>query len=82
MGVKKYQGILRPKGKRKGIMISDFLLPWSKLNPLSLSPQQQEELVSLGIPTEAVTYFEYLGGSIIYEAPEFKTRRGCARAEV
>lgn len=24
--------ILRPKGKGKGIMVSDFLLPWSRLN--------------------------------------------------
>ena len=30
------QGILRPKRKRKGIMVSDFLLSWSKLNLLSL----------------------------------------------
>lgn len=31
-------GILRPKGKGKGIMVSDFLLPWSRLNLLSLLP--------------------------------------------
>ena len=53
------QGILRPKGKRKEIMVSDFLLPWSRLNLSSLSPQQQEDLASSGILTEAVTYFEY-----------------------
>ncbi len=53
------QGILRPKRKGKKIMISDFLLPWSRLNLLSLSPQEQEALASSGIPTEAVTYFEY-----------------------
>ncbi len=29
------QGILRPKGKGKEIMVSDFLLPWSRLNLLS-----------------------------------------------
>lgn len=40
-------------------MISDFLLPWSRLNLLSLPVQQQEELASLGVPTEAATYFEY-----------------------
>ncbi len=40
-------------------MVSDFPLPWSKLNFLSLSPQQQKDLASSGIPTEAVTYFEY-----------------------
>ena len=53
------QGILRPKRKEKRIMVSDFLLPWSRLNLLSLSPQQQEDLASSGIPAEAVIYFEY-----------------------
>lgn len=48
-------GILRPKGRSKRIMISDFLLPWSRLNLLSLPVQQQEELASLGVPTEAAT---------------------------
>ena len=43
------QGILRPKGKGRGIMVSDFLLPWSRLNLLSLSSQRQKELVSLGV---------------------------------
>ncbi len=52
-------GILRPKRKRKGIMVSDFLLPWSRLNLLSLSHQQQEKLVNLGVSPEAATYFEY-----------------------
>ena len=33
------QGILRPKRKEKGIMVSDFLLPWSRLNLLPLPPQ-------------------------------------------
>ena len=53
------QGILRPKGKRKGIMVSDFLLPWSRLNLLSLPPQKQENLASSGMVIEAVPYFEY-----------------------
>ncbi len=53
------QSILRPKRKGKGIMVSDFLLPWSRLNLLSLFPQQQEDLASSGISTEAVTYFDY-----------------------
>ena len=51
--------ILRPKGKGKGIMVSDFLLPWSRLNLLSLPLQQQQELASSDIPLEAATYFEY-----------------------
>ena len=52
-------GILRPKGRGKGIMISDFLLSWSRLNLLSLPQEKQDELVSLGLPLEAATYFEY-----------------------
>ena len=40
-------------------MVSDFLLPWSQLNLLPLSSEKQDELVSLGVPLEAVTYFEY-----------------------
>lgn len=52
-------GILRPKGKGKGIMVSDFLLPWSRLNLFSLSSQRQEELTNSGILSEAVIFFEY-----------------------
>ena len=53
------QAILRLKGKGRGIMASDFLLSWSRLNLLSLSLQQQKKLASLETPLEAVTYFEY-----------------------
>ena len=52
-------GILRPKGKGRGIMVSDFLLPWSRLNLASLLHEKQKELAELGIPFEAATYFEY-----------------------
>lgn len=40
-------------------MVSDFLLPWSRLNLFSLPTQQQEDLAKSGIPLEAATYFEY-----------------------
>ena len=40
-------------------MVSDFLLLWSRLNLLSLPPQQQKQLANLEIPVEAATYFEY-----------------------
>lgn len=40
-------------------MVSDFFLLWSRLNLLSLSSEKQDRLVSLGVPLEAVTYFEY-----------------------
>jgi hypothetical protein len=50
---------LRPKGKGKGIMVSDFLLPWSRLNLLLLSLERQQELIASGVPSEACTYFEY-----------------------
>ena len=52
-------GILRPKGRGKGIMVSDFLLPWSRLNLFSLSPEKQQELATQGVPLEAAVYFEY-----------------------
>ena len=51
--------ILRPKRKGRGIMVSDFLLPWSRLNLFSLPSQQQKELADSGVPFEAATYFEY-----------------------
>lgn len=49
----------RPKGKGKGIMVSDFLLSLSRLNLFFLLTQQQEDLASSGVPLEAVTYSEY-----------------------
>jgi hypothetical protein len=50
---------LRPKGKGKGIMVSDFLLPWSRLNLFSLPKRRQEELEEAGVPLEAAVLFEY-----------------------
>jgi hypothetical protein len=50
---------LRPKGKGQGIMISDFLLPWARLNLLSLPKEKQDELATSGIPLEAAVFFEY-----------------------
>lgn len=55
--------ILRPKGKGKGIMVSDFLLPWARLNLKSLPESNQLELNNSGIPGEAATYFEYRSGN-------------------
>lgn len=55
----KNHSILQPKGRGKGMMVSDFLLFWSQLNLLSLSNIDQNKLVSLGISLEAVEYFEY-----------------------
>lgn len=57
--VAKNDTFLRPKGKGKGIMVSDFLLPWSRLNLFSLHKARQEELQSSGIPLEAAVLFEY-----------------------
>lgn len=51
--------IFRSKGKRRGIIVSDFLLPWSRLNLLSLPLERQQKLASFGIPLEAIIYFEY-----------------------
>ena len=51
--------ILRPKSWEKGIIVLDFLLPWSRLNLSSLSSEKPKKLANLGISFEAVTYFEY-----------------------
>jgi hypothetical protein len=40
-------------------MVSDFLLPWSRLNLLSIPIARQKELVASGIPLEAAVLFEY-----------------------
>jgi len=50
---------IRPKGKGKGIMVSDFLLPWSRLNLSPLPKERQTELEASGIPREAAVLFEY-----------------------
>ena len=52
-------GIFHPKSKRRGIMVSDLLLLWSRLNVFSLPSQQQTDLVNSGISLEVATYFEY-----------------------
>lgn len=51
--------ILRPKGKGRGIMVSDFLLSWSRLNLFSLPDTRQKELATSGVPLEAAEFFEY-----------------------
>lgn len=40
-------------------MISDFLLPQSRLNFLSLLSEKPEELLNSRVPKTAVIYFEY-----------------------
>ena len=52
-------GIKHPKGKGKGIMVSEFLLPWSRLNLLPFPKEQQGELIATGVPLEVVEYFKY-----------------------
>ena len=51
--------ILWPKGRGKDIIISDFLLSWSRLNLFSFSPQHQKDLANSGILLRAAIYFEY-----------------------
>ena len=52
---------LRPKGKGRGIMVSDFLLPFGRLGFSHLSPNDQKSLIATtGLSeTEAVEIFEY-----------------------
>ena len=40
-------------------MASDFLLPWSPPNLLSLPHQQKKEIVNSRLLLEAAPYFEY-----------------------
>jgi hypothetical protein len=49
----------RPKGKGQGIMVSDFLLPWGRLNLLHLPEDRLAEADVKGVPLEAVELFEY-----------------------
>lgn len=51
--------IFYPKRKRTGIMVLDFLFPWSWLNLLSLLLEKQQELASSSISLTVVTYFKY-----------------------
>lgn len=52
---------LRPKSKGRGIMVSEFLLPFGRLNLSSLSELSQRELIDkFGLTqTEAVEIFEF-----------------------
>lgn len=40
-------------------MVSDFVLPWSRLNLLSIPIERREGLIASGIPLEAAVFFEY-----------------------
>ena len=52
---------LRPKGRDQGIMVSDFLLPFGRLNLSLLSEEKKKEVIDkTGLSvTEAVELFEY-----------------------
>ena len=54
--VHKGHHFIRPKGRGQGIMVSDFLLPWSRLSTQSLLPQRREESK---LPDYASVFFEY-----------------------
>ena len=57
--VKESDTFLRPKGKGQGIMVSDFLLPWGRLNLKHVTEAKLAEAKAKGIPLEAVELFEY-----------------------
>ena len=52
---------LRPKGRGQGIMVSEFLLPFGRLNLFSLSDEKQQEVMEKTGLTfkEAAELFEY-----------------------
>lgn len=58
---KKGDTYLRPKGRGQGIMTSEFLLPFGRLNLLSLPLEKQAEVIEKwGLTvTKAVEVFEY-----------------------
>ncbi|PUU75786.1 hypothetical protein B9Z19DRAFT_993111 [Tuber borchii] len=49
---------LRPKGRGQGIMVSDFLLPWSRLSTESLSEEERTNS-DTQLPLYATKYLEY-----------------------
>ena len=51
--------ILYLKRKKRGIMVSDFLLSWFRLNQLFFPLERQKDLANSGIPLKAVIYFKY-----------------------
>ena len=59
--IRKGDTFLRPKGRGQGIMTSEFILPFGRLNLAFLSPKRREEIVQETglIETEAVEVFEY-----------------------
>ena len=57
--LKKDDAFLRPKGRKKGIIVSDFLLPWKRLNLFHLQSHEQEALIASGILEEVAKNFEY-----------------------
>lgn len=52
---------LRPKGRGQGIMVSEFILPFGRLNLTSLSPEKRQKVLEqTGLShTEVVEIFEY-----------------------
>jgi hypothetical protein len=53
---------LRPKGSGKGIMISEFLLPWQRLNLRYIPEADRKRLNDAGVPSEATEVYEYGSG--------------------
>ncbi len=51
---------LRPKGRGQGIMVSEFILPYGRLNLASLTSEERETIRRTGLlEEEAVEIFEY-----------------------
>lgn len=57
--LKKGDTFLRPKGREKDIMVSDFLLPWKHLNLFYLKSNKQKAFISFDISKKAAKIFEY-----------------------
>ena len=57
--LKKGDAFLQPKKRGKGTMVSDFLLPWKRLNFFHLQSHKQEALTASGIAEKTAKIFEY-----------------------
>lgn len=57
--LEKGRAFLRPKSKGKGIMNSDNLLPWKRLNLFHLTENERTALKAAGVTDKAAETFEY-----------------------
>src|SRR5436190_1431014 len=65
--IEENKAFLRPKSKGKGIMLSDFLLPWTRL---SLESLPEDKHTGLNLPMFTTKFFEYGKNGGYWEADD------------